>query len=193
MPDGSGLNADLPPPLRFCLSLETVSFPHLSRMAQPGMILTVCTANICRSPMAAGLLQHALAGQPEPLRSFKVVSAGVAARAGDLVSENSVVALKKVGIDIAGHRSQPLTRELLDQAAVVLCMTEAHRAMIQLTMEPVPRHLFLFREFMPRAADKEIGDPYGGPIRIYEACRDEMVEAMPSLLEFLKTRFVPPA
>ena len=138
--------------------------------------------------MAAGLLQHALLGQPEPLRSFKVVSAGVAARGGDLVSENSVVALRKVGIDIAGHRSQPVTRELLGDAAIVLCMTEAHRAMIQLTMEPVPKNLFLFREFMPREADKEIGDPYGGPLKVYEACRDEMVEAMPSLLEFLKTR-----
>ena len=157
-------------------------------MSAPGIILTVCTANICRSPMAAGLLQHALVVQPEPLRSFKVVSAGVAARGGDLVSENSVIALKKASTDIAGHRSQPLTRELLDQAAVVLCMTEAHRAMIQLTTEPTPRHLFLFREFMPREADKEIGDPYGGPLKIYEAARDEMVEAIPSLMEFLKTR-----
>src|SRR5262249_18026821 len=103
-------------------------------MPPPGTILTVCTANICRSPMAAGLLRHALAGQPEPVRSLRVVSAGVAARGGDTVSENSVTALKKVGIDIAGHRSQPLTRELLDQAAVVLCMTESHRAMIQLTI-----------------------------------------------------------
>ncbi|MBI5771269.1 MAG: low molecular weight protein arginine phosphatase [Verrucomicrobia bacterium] len=162
-------------------------------MPASGTILTVCTANICRSPMAAGLLQHALAGQPEPLRSLKVVSAGVAAREGDLVSENSVVALKKVGIDIAGQRSRPVTRELVEQAVVVLCMTEAHRAMLQLTIDPPPRNLFLLREFMPRAADKEIGDPYGGPIRIYEACRDEMVEAIPSLIEFLKTRLATPA
>jgi protein-tyrosine-phosphatase len=157
-------------------------------MPAPGTILTVCTANICRSPMAAGLLQHALAGQPEPLRSLKVVSAGVAARDGDLVSENSAVALKKVGIDIAGQRSRLVTREMIDRAVVVLCMTEAHRAMLQLTIDPPPRNLFLFREFMPREADKEIGDPYGGPIRIYEACRDEMVEAIQSLMEFLKTR-----
>jgi len=153
-----------------------------------GTILTVCTANICRSPMAAALLQHALAGQPEPLRSFKVVSAGVAARGGDAVSENSVIALKKVGLDISGHRSRPLTHELLDEAVLVLCMTEAHRAMIQLTFEPAPKHLFLFREFMPREADKEIGDPYGGPLKVYEACRDELVEAIPTLLEFIKTR-----
>jgi protein-tyrosine-phosphatase len=154
-----------------------------------GTILTVCTANICRSPMAAALLQHALAGQAEQLRSLKVVSAGVAARAGDPISENSVIAMKKVGLDIAGQRSRPLTRELLDEAALVLCMTETHRAMIQLTIDPPPKHIFLFREFMPREADKEIGDPYGGPLKIYEACRDEMVEAIPTLIAFIKTRF----
>jgi protein-tyrosine-phosphatase len=160
-----------------------------SKMPAPGLILTVCTANICRSPMAAGLLQHALAVQPEPLRSLKVTSAGVAARAGETVSENSVLALKKAGIDISGARSRPLTPELVTQAALILCMTESHRAMIQLSFDPVPRHVYLFREFMPRAADKEIGDPYGCPLRVYEAARDEMVEAIPSLMAFLKTRF----
>jgi protein-tyrosine-phosphatase len=151
-------------------------------------IVVVCTANICRSPMAAGLLLHALAAQPEPLRSAKVISAGVAARGGEPVSENSVVALKKVGIDIAKHASQPLTQKMIDEAAVILCMTESHRAMIRLQAEPPPPHLYLFREFMPQRGHKEIPDPFGGPLRLYEACRDEMVEAIPSLLEFLKTR-----
>lgn len=154
-------------------------------------VLVVCTANICRSPMAAGLLQHALSAQPEPLRSLKVASAGVAARAGEPVSENSVVALRKVGIDISQHLSRPLTQPMLDEALAVICMTESHRAMIQLQAEPVPKHIYLFREFMPQQADKEIADPFGGPLRVYELCRDEMVEAIPSLLEFLKTNVAP--
>src|SRR3954468_15424888 len=98
-------------------------------MSANGKIITVCTANICRSPMAAALLQHALAAQPEPLRSLQVISAGVAARAGAPGSENSLIALKKGGPDIPSHVSQPLTQEMLDQAAMVLCMTESHRAM----------------------------------------------------------------
>ena len=151
-----------------------------------GPIVTVCTANICRSPMAAALLQHALAAQPAPLRSLKVISAGVAARRGTPVSENSVLALKKVGIDVSGHRAQPLTQELLDEAFAVLCMTESHRAMIQVQAEPVPRNLFLFREFLPGNVDQEIADPYGGPLKIYEASRDEMVEAIPALVAHLK-------
>jgi len=158
-------------------------------MPNPGPIVTVCTANICRSPMAAGLLQHALQGEAEPLRSIPVISAGVAARIGDSVSENSVQALKKVGIDIAGQKSQPLTQEMIQKASLVLCMTEGHRAMIQFQFDPRPDQVFLFREFMDQRGDKEIGDPYGGPLRIYEACRDEMVEAIPSLLSFLRRRF----
>ena len=68
--------------------------------------------------MAAALLQHGLAAQPEPLRSLKVVSASVAGSHGELVSENSVIALKKVGLDIAGHRSQPVTQRMLDGEAI---------------------------------------------------------------------------
>jgi len=156
-------------------------------MSSPGHILVVCTGNICRSPMAEGLLRHALAGQPEPLKSLKVISAGVATRVGAPVSENSVIALKKAGIDISDHRSQPVTQKLLDDALAVFGMTESHRAIIQLQWHPVPRHLYLFREFLPASAEHEIGDPYGGPLKIYEACRDELVEAVPSVVAFLKT------
>jgi protein-tyrosine-phosphatase len=156
-------------------------------MPVPGSILVVCTANICRSPMAGALLAHALAAEPGPLRGFKVVSAGVATRPGEPVSENSVLALKKVGLDISGHRSRALTQPMLDDALAVFGMTESHRAMIRLRAVPVPPRLHLFREFLPPPARHEIGDPYGGPLKLYEACRDEMVEAIPGLLAYLRT------
>ncbi|MEO7413219.1 MAG: low molecular weight protein arginine phosphatase [Opitutaceae bacterium] len=156
-------------------------------MPAPIIIVTVCTANICRSPMAAALLQHALAAQPEPLRSFKVISAGVSAHPGEPVSPNSVTALKKVGLDLSSHRSRLLDQQMLDDAALVLCMTESHRMIIQRQGNPSPANLFLFREFMPDPGNPEIADPYGGPLKVYEAARDEMVEAIPSLVEYLKT------
>ena len=137
--------------------------------------------------MAAALLQHALHAQPEPLRSFKVISAGVAARPGEPVSENSVIALKKVGIDISNHLSQALTQQMLDDAFAVICMTESHRAMIQVQADPVPQNLFLFRQFIQGDGEREIGDPYGGPLRVYEAARDEMVESIPGLVAHLKS------
>jgi protein-tyrosine phosphatase len=149
-------------------------------------IITVCTANICRSPMAAALLQHALAAQEEPLRSLQVISAGVAAHDGEPVSQNSIQALRKVGIDVSAHRSQMLTPKMANEALAIFCMTETHRARIQMAVRPAPKHLHLFREFLPKGADKEIGDPFGGSLKLYESCRDEMVEAIPSLVEFLR-------
>jgi len=136
--------------------------------------------------MGAGLLQHFLAGQSEPLRSLRVVSAGIAARRGDPISENAAIAMKKVGIDLSRHTSQPLTQRLLDDALIVLCMTESHRAMIQLQFGPVPRHLYLFRQFLPPPVDPEVDDPYGGPLSVYESCRDNLVEAVPSIVSVLK-------
>jgi protein-tyrosine-phosphatase len=155
-------------------------------MPAPKLIVTVCTANVCRSPMAEALLRHALAAEPEPLRSCEVVSAGVAARGGERASVNSLEALAKVGLRIDGHRSRVLTPELAARADLILCMTESHRAVIGLALDPMPENVFLWREFMPGVANREIADPYGGPLAEYAACRDEMVEAVPSILAYLR-------
>jgi protein-tyrosine-phosphatase len=65
-------------------------------------------------------------------------------------------------------------------------MTESHRAIIQSRARPAPEHVYLFREFLPPSSSREIVDPFGGPLKLYESCRDEMVEAVPALIEFLR-------
>jgi protein-tyrosine-phosphatase len=162
-------------------------------MPASGTILVVCTANVCRSPMAEKLLQHALAAEAEPLKSYRVVSAGIAAAAGMPATDLSVAALRKVGIDLTGHNSRLLTQALLDEARVVLCMTETHRAMIQLNFDRVPQHIYLFRQFVGDGHDVEIPDPYGLSYQTYVACRDSMVEAIPSLVRFLRELVQPQA
>jgi len=132
--------------------------------------------------MGAALLLHALAAQPEPLRSLKVVSAGVASRTGEPASPNAVTALRKVGIELKAHSSRPVTQELLDRAIMVLCMTESHRDMIELTASPVPVRLHLFREFTGDRGNLDIPDPFGSALQAYESCRDEMVAAIPSII-----------
>ena len=124
--------------------------------------------------MGAALLRHALAAQPEPLRSLKVVSAGVASRSG------------QAAIDLKGHLSQPLTQGLLDHALLVLCMTGAHRDMIEDMAEPAPQRVHLFRDFTGAKGEREIPDPYGLPLPAYESSRDEMVAAVPSIIAYLQ-------
>ncbi len=153
----------------------------------PGKILFVCTANICRSPMAQKLLEHALKNESPPLSSAEVDSAGVAAYPGDRASENAVLALKKVGIDLADHRSRIVSASLLEESAVVFSMTENHRQILTTHFSKLPEHLYLMREFLSSEEGNEIPDPFGADLRAYEACRDSMVEAIPPILRFLRT------
>lgn len=152
-------------------------------------IIFVCTANICRSPMAERLLAHGLAAEGTPLDQLKVASAGISAYTGDPASVNSVKALNSVGLDLADHRSQQISQELLDKAFAVFCMTQTHRSLIEVHFEYVPKHLYLMRELMPEGSTIEIPDPFGRDLKEYEACRDSMVEAIPSLLAFLRQEY----
>ena len=153
-------------------------------MANPrNEIVFVCTANTCRSPMAEGLFRHALNAQPEPLKSLVVSSAGVSTFDSQPAANNAVTALSKVGIDISNHRSQPITREMLDRALVFFAMTDTHLAMITFQTEPAPTNAFLMRQFLEKGSDDQIPDPFGMSLPHYEACRDSMVEAIPSLLK----------
>lgn len=137
--------------------------------------------------MAQKLLEHALRNEPPPLSQLEVKSAGVAAYPGDRASDNAVRALKKVGIQLEDHQSQPVSRELLAESLVVFCMTENHRHLLNAEFPNLHEHLYLIREFVPPGKGREIPDPFGGDLEAYEACRDNMVEAIPPILRFLRT------
>ena len=157
--------------------------------SERNLILTICTGNVCRSPMAEKLLQHALAGQDTPLNQIEIVSAGVAAGYGEPASVNSVTALKKVKIDLDGHRSQPVTQDLIDRAFLILGMTQSHIDTLNYYHTDLPERVHLFRGFMGKDDSPEIPDPYGQNYTAYAACFDSMAEAIPSLLAYLKNEY----
>ena len=153
------------------------------------LILTICTGNVCRSPMAEKLLQHALTGQGEPLNQIEIVSAGVAAGYGDPASANSVAALKKIKLDLGRHKSQPLTQDLIDRAFLILGMTQSHIDILNHNHTGLPERVHLFRGFMGKGEPTEIPDPYGQNYTAYAACFDSMAEAIPSLIAYLKSEY----
>ncbi len=77
-------------------------------------ILFVCTGNTCRSPMAEAFCKQLI--QEKGFKELSCSSAGLAAYPGSPASEFSIKVMGEVGIDLSGHRSQPLNAEMVAQA-----------------------------------------------------------------------------
>ncbi len=146
-------------------------------------ILFICTGNICRSPMAEGLLRHALGNKA----GVRAISAGISAVDGQPPSPHAVEALKQVGIDISRQRSRMLTLELINEADCVFGMTKAHVETVSRLFPAAAEKTRLVRDFNKNLSplEKEIPDPIGRPLEIYEQCRDEIVEGIRLILNFI--------
>jgi protein-tyrosine phosphatase len=92
-------------------------------------ILVICTGNICRSPIAEGLLRDALQRRFAE-RAPEVSSAGTSGLEGSGAMPESVVAAAELGVDISGHVARRLTSATADPPDLLLCMASEHREML---------------------------------------------------------------
>jgi len=151
-------------------------------VANQKRILFVCTGNICRSPMAEGLLRHAARNRGD----IEVASAGVATGYGQQPSESGIEALRQWNIDISAISSQPVTDELIHWATHIFAMTRSHLdAILTFFPEAAPKS-WLACEFHPELGDfPEVPDPIGLGLHAYLQTRDILHKAVPSLLTFI--------
>ena len=148
-------------------------------------VIVVCTGNICRSPMAAGLLARYL---PEEVGSaIEVASAGANALQGYPAQEHAVEIMARIGVDISGHRARQLTREMARRADLILAMEMAHLWFIQ-RWEEIPREaLHLWLEFDSKAKSRQVADPYGGPLSGYQTCLETLQPAVAGIAHVLRS------
>ena len=136
-------------------------------MATSFNILVICTANICRSPVVAMLLQDALAN-----KNVKVSSAGTLALNGNKAADT----MRKLLVErelhrIEDHRSQALMPHHLSQADLIFCMEHEHVARV-LQMNPVLKgKVKLMGHFENQS---EVSDPYGHDEPVYEQSIEQM-------------------
>lgn len=132
-------------------------------------LLVICSGNTCRSPMAEGLARRMLAkqqGLPEAeldAAGLRVISAGAFAAPGLPPSPESIEIMQRHEIDISRHRSQPLTREMIHEADLILCMTQSHRRAV-LAMVPSA----LDKTLTLDVSGKDIEDPIGSGMEAYD-------------------------
>lgn len=136
-------------------------------------VLFICTGNVCRSPMAEGLLRH-MAGD-----RVKVASAGLGAGHGQPPSAHAIEVLEQEGIDITDIRSQPVSAQLLQQADHIFAMTRDHQDMLLLLFPEMASKTRLLR-FMEAAKGEraDVTDPIGGTRATYESCKEDIQHAM---------------
>jgi len=131
----------------------------------------VCTGNTCRSPMAAAVLNHF--GRKN---GWFAESAGIFPNIGESISENAEKALELAGVepcpdnDYRNHKARQVTEELLCGFDIICGLTENH-AMTLITAFPSLASRIT-------ALGKDISDPFGGDIGIYEKCLAEITEAV---------------
>ncbi len=166
-------------------------------------VLIVCTANVCRSPMAEALLRrHCQVAGVDAM----VASAGTQTH-GLPVDDLAVEAVASYGLEISGHRPRPLTETIVDAdgADLVLAMTRGHLRAAATTAGGSFRRTFTVRELARRFAlvppergegltawlDEigkvraardlmgedpfdDISDPYGSPFEAHRVCAAEL-------------------
>lgn len=143
----------------------------IKAMGNPS-VLFVCTANICRSPMAAGLLLARLQKERADWQAWRVGSAGTWALVGEMAARNSRLVMAERGLDINAHRAQTVTAEILNQFKLILTMEPGQKEALQVEFPAFAKRVFLLSEMEGKVS--AVADPYGGPIEGYRETAEKI-------------------
>jgi protein-tyrosine-phosphatase len=120
-------------------------------------ILFVCTANQFRSPIAAACFSRKLASL-QWKGNWIVQSAGTWTSPGVSALPVAIVAARKIGVSLEGHKARSITPELVSTQDLILVMESGHKEALQNEFSIFSRRVFLLSEVALNKAE-EISDP----------------------------------
>lgn len=167
-----------------------------TQQAAPFTVMTVCTGNICRSPMAEIVLREEFArrGLSDKVR---VVSSGVSDEEyGNPIDRRAVRVLKERGYQLpARHFAHRITSGEIESTDLFLPMTASHMRELKRILPESKRALVhMYRSFDPnlpqpaagREDDIDLVDPwYGGPHE-FEVAIDQVEEVAPYIVDWVE-------
>ncbi|MCW5908104.1 MAG: low molecular weight phosphotyrosine protein phosphatase [Chitinophagales bacterium] len=146
----------------------------------------VCLGNICRSPIAHGLLQH----KAEKLGlNWEIDSAGTSNwHEGELPNPKSIAVMKANGIDITYQRSRPITESDLDYYDIIYVMDSSNFTDVRNMAngkEQEQKILLILNEVEP-GKNRAVPDPYGLSEAHYQSVYDMLDVATDKIIERLR-------
>ncbi len=123
-------------------------------------ILMVCLGNICRSPLAEGIMSEKLEG-----KSHYVDSAGTSSHhQGEMPDPRSVATAHKYAIDISDQRSRPFQRTDFETFDYILAMDKSNlKNILDLARTPEDKNkVSLILDAIDGRINNEVPDPYYG-------------------------------
>src|SRR5215831_8755795 len=138
---------------------QTTSAAYNRLIAAPIDILILCTGNICRSPMAEGMLRAKL---EERGVAATVSSAGLSFY-GRPPTEEAMAVAEAYGVDITDHTSRMLHTEML-AADLIIAMERLHLREAVVLDSTVLERCFTLKELVRRAEEtgaRRVDEPLG--------------------------------
>lgn len=128
-------------------------------------ILMVCLGNICRSPLAEGIMKTKV---PE---NFMVDSAGtISMHEGEHPDKRAIKTAAHHNIDISRQRSRPITRSDYETFDKIYCMDASvyKDVMAKALNEEERQKVSLFLDVLENCKNAEVPDPYWGDMKDFE-------------------------
>lgn len=152
------------------------------------LITFICTGNICRSPMAEGILKKKLNDLKRS--DIAVSSMGIHGLEGHPASDYAIEICKIEDIDLTMHSSRPLIPEELVKCDLVFTMEILHNEFVLTYFPRIKDKTFLLGAW-PQSGTKKnnIEDPIGGSINKYRKSFKEISFHVERVLPLLLVRF----